>query len=164
MAKFLLGMAIVAFTSFCGYVFAKKYRKRKQFLSQMKTFNERFLGEIAYYRRPIGEFAEKYLYKGEFNEFLQEFFFNLDLYSQDSQQKISFDGFEFLTQEEKNVVSDYFRMLGRGDSASQKAYFSSIKEQLGRLLTEADVAYKKYGDLYIRLGFLCGLLILILII
>ncbi len=164
MAKFLLGMAIVAFTSFCGYVLAKKYRKRKLFFSQLKTFNERFLSEISYYRRPLGEFVGKYVYKGEFDEFLHEYFSSLEEYSQDQAQVVSFEGFEFLTDEEKAVVEDYFKMLGRGDSASQKVYFSSIKEQLVKLLSQAESTYKKYGDLYIKLGFLCGLLILILII
>ena len=53
MIKFILGVAIICFTSFCGYVLAKKYRQRKNFFSQMNEFNERFLSEIAYYRRPI---------------------------------------------------------------------------------------------------------------
>ena len=74
MAKFFLGLAIVAFTSFCGYLFAKKYRQRKQFFSQWKEFNERFLNEISYYRRPLIEFVFKYPYKGEFNKLLERFF------------------------------------------------------------------------------------------
>ena len=73
MIKFILGMAIVCFTSFCGYVLAKKYRQRKNFFAQMNEFNERFLSEIAYYRRPVGEFAEKYAYKGEFEILLNAF-------------------------------------------------------------------------------------------
>lgn len=73
MIKFILGVAIVCFTSFCGYLLAKKYRQRKSFFVQMNEFNERFLSEIAYYRRPIKEFSEKYEYKGEFDELLSSF-------------------------------------------------------------------------------------------
>ena len=40
MVKFLLGVAIVAFSSYCGFVFAKKYRKRKLFFGQLKEFND----------------------------------------------------------------------------------------------------------------------------
>ena len=60
MTKFLLGVCIVAFTSFCGYFFAKKYAKRKLFLEQLKEFNDRFINEIGYYKRPLGEFISKY--------------------------------------------------------------------------------------------------------
>ena len=55
-------------------------------------------------------------------------------------------------------------MLGKGDSASQKAYFSALKEPIGKMQLGAETAYKKYGDLYVKLGFLCGLLILILLL
>ena len=164
MIKFLLGIAIVAFTSYCGFVLAKKYRKRKLFFAQFKEFNERFLSEVSYYRRPLGEFASKYVYKGEFQNFLHNFFAEIDELSQSSEREITFDDCEFLSGEDKDVIEDYFLMLGKGDSASQKGYFSSVKNGLLTLKTNAETACKKYGDLYVKLGFLCGLLILILII
>ena len=74
MIKFLLGIAIVAFASFCGYLLAKKYRQRKAFFEQLKMFNERFLNEITYYRRPLKEFVSVYAYRGEFNGLLQDLF------------------------------------------------------------------------------------------
>ena len=164
MVKFLLGIAIVAFTSYCGFVLAKKYRKRKLFFAQFKEFNERFLSEVSYYRRPLGDFVFQYVYKGEFQIFLQNFFAEIDELSQSEHRQISFDGFEFLTAEDKNLIEDYFKMLGKGDSASQKTYFSAAKERLVKFCGDAESEYKKYGDLYVKLGFLCGLLILILII
>ena len=61
MQKFIVGVAMVAFTTFCGYFLAKKYRQRKLFFMQLVEFNERFLSEISYYRRPIKDFTEKFL-------------------------------------------------------------------------------------------------------
>ena len=164
MVKFLLGVAIVAFSSYCGFVFAKKYRKRKLFFGQLKEFNERFLSEISYYRRPIGEFATAYFYKGEFQDFLQTYFAELDELSQNLEQTVAFDDCEFLNDEEKSVITDYFKMLGKGDSASQKLYFSAAKERLAKLQASAENDCKKYGDLYVKLGFLFGLFVLILMI
>jgi stage III sporulation protein AB len=162
MIKFFLGVAIVAFMTFCGYLLAKKYRKRMLFIQEFYTFNERFLSEIAYYRRPIKEFIALYAYQGEFNDFL------IDVLSErEENAQISFvkpDVYPFLTEEDRKTVDDYFFMLGKGDSASQKGYFSSIKERLSSLKKEAELEAKRYGDLYIKLGFLCGLLILILIV
>ena len=106
MVKFLLGIAIVAFTSYCGFVFAKKYRKRKLFFAQFKEFNERFLSEVSYYRRPLGEFVSKYAYKGEFQIFLQNFFAEIDELSQSEHSSITFDGCEFLKGEDKSLVED----------------------------------------------------------
>ena len=61
-------------------------------------------------------------------------------------------------------MEDYFQMLGKGDSSSQKTYFSAMKEEIQKRYNLAENEYKRYGDLYIKLGFLCGLFLLILII
>ena len=164
MTKVLLGIAIIAFTSFCGYVLTKKYRKRKRFFAEMKEFNERFISEISYYRRPLADFFSAYSYKGEFNEFFNEYFQSVKNDDGNACKIRELERLDFLTSEEKSVVEDYFLMLGKGDSASQKAYFSAMKERIQKMYTEAETAYKKYGDLYVKLGFLCGLLILILIV
>ena len=164
MLKFLLGIAIIAFTTFCGYLLAKKYRIRKQFFIQLQEFNERFLSEIAYYKRPLREFIAGYAYRGEFDILLQEFVVGLENGTFHERTLSDLPTYSFLTQEERRFVSDYFLMLGRGDSTSQKGYFSSVKEPLIKLQTKSAESCKKYGDLYIKIGFLCGLLVLILII
>ena len=164
MQKFIVGIAVVAFTSFCGYFLARKYRQRKLFFKQLQEFNERFLSEISYYRRPIKEFASKYVYKGDFDELLQDFFALIQSRERVEAGLLDSPKYAFLKAEEKRVVEDYFLMLGKGDSVSQKGYFSSVKETLSRLQSDAETACKRYGDLYIKLGFLCGLLILILML
>ena len=162
--KFIFGLGIVGFTSFCGYLFTKKYRQRKLFFAQFKEFNERFLSEVTYYRRPIKAFVASYAYRGEFDRFLKIFFRRLEN-GQAQVCALDFKAeFPFLRNEERQTVSDYFLMLGKGDSASQKAYFSSVRERLTTLCGAAERDCKAYGDLYIKLGFLCGLLILILMI
>ena len=163
MIKFFLGVAIVAFTTFCAYVLAKKYRKRMLFFQEFYTFNERFLSEIAYYRRPIKEFIGLYAYQGEFADFLADVFAEREGNTQIGAVLLEGD-YDFLKEEDRKTVEDYFLMLGKGDSASQKGYFSSIKERLFALRNEAEKDAKRYGDLYIKIGFLCGLLILILIV
>lgn len=164
MTKFLLGVAVVAFTSFCGYLLARKYRQRQLFMRQLCTFNERFLSEISYYRRPIAEFVRKYTYKDEFGEFLRIFFYSLEKNTPLFQDVLKKPEFSFLQEEEKTIVGDYFLMLGKGDSASQKLYFSSMRETLSKQCREAEQTCKKYADLYVKIGFLFGLLIMILIV
>lgn len=164
MIKFLLGVATVAFTAFCGYLLAKKYRQRKLFFLQMKEFNERFLNEISYYRRPIAEFISGYAYQGEFQTLLSLFFERIKERSVTEKMFLDGEAFSFLSRDERTFVEDYFQMLGKGDSVSQKGYFSSVKSELSRLQTSTETECKKYGDLYVKIGFLCGLLILILML
>ena len=164
MEKFIIGIIIVAICSFCGYFLARKYRQRKLFFKELFEFNERFLSEISYYRRPIKEFAGKYTYKGEFGKLLQDFFIGLEKQSLEKNPLTDIPTYAFLGSSEKRVLEDYFLMLGKGDSASQKGYFTSVKNSLLALKTEAENECKKYGDLYVKLGFLCGLFILILLV
>lgn len=158
MLKVLLGCAIVAFTTFCGYILSKKYRQRKLFFRQLFEFNQRFLNEVTYYRRPIQDFVARYEYQGEFADMLQAYVFSLKGEALDLSQ------YSFLRDDETAILYDYFQTLGKGDSNSQKGYFSGMNDTLSKWKSSSDIEGKKIGDLYIKLGFLCGLFILILIL
>ncbi len=164
MTKYLLYIIIVAFTSFCGYLLAKKYRQKKNFYIQFVVFNERFISELSYFRRPIYEFISSYEYTGEFLFFLKEFLSYHEKNSVFLQGLMDDSAFYFLKSDEKSLVVNYFSMLGKGDSHSQKAYFSSMNDVLKKAEVQAVSNCKKYSELYLKMGFLIGLLIIILII
>ena len=164
MLKFIVGIAIVAFSSFCGYKLAGKHRRRKQFFIQFSGFNERFLGELAYARRPISHLLSNKTYAGEFQLLLYEFSLYLQKNEKDFILALSDNAFSFLLEDEKMEICEYFLTIGKGDTTAQKAYFLSVKERITKRRLEAEENYKRYSDLYVKLGFLCGLFILILII
>ena len=163
MIKFLLGLSVVAFTTFIGYLLTKKYRRRKVFFTQFYDFNTRFLNEISYFKRPIVEFVSKYAYKGDFDDFLRGYIKNLSTPLR-IEDLLKTDDFSFLNKDDKQFVFDYFLNLGKGNSNTQNTYYNGIKERLKSLKEQAEKEDKRYGDLFIKLGFLCGLLFLILII
>ena len=163
--KLLLGVLIVCFTSYCGYFLSKKYRTRKLFFIQLYEFNEYYLNEISYFRRPLPEILNRRTYKGAFAELLKRFF---GLLKENSTKKTAIydllSAYDFLTEDEKSTVGDYFSMLGSGDSNSQKEYFGSVKSTLADLKNKSVADSEKYGSLFIKLGFLFGLTVLILIV
>ena len=132
----------------------------------MSEFNERFLSEISYYKRPLSEFFEGYLYSGDFQELLREVTkFRKDLgVAVTPVNLVDPSRFDFLTADERRMVGDYFLTLGKGDSTSQKVYFGGMKERLQAVRKKSEEESKKYGDLYIKLGVLCCLAILVLIV
>ena len=164
MVKFFLGVAIVVFSTFCGYLLSKKYRKRKLFYEQYFTFNQRFLSEITYYKRPIIDFLQENVYKAEFSYVLEEFILLTTQQTPMQGCLLEDSAFSFLPKEEKKDIEDYFQMLGKGDSLSQKNYFSAKGESIEIVRKTAEDQAKKYGDLYVKLGFLFGLFVLILIV
>ncbi len=129
---------------------------------QFKEFNERFLNEISYYKRPLKAFLFEYPYREEFKILIENFISFRE--SSAIYELLQSQEFSFLNAEDKKITADYFSMLGKGDCSSQKNYFSSAKERLAKLYGDAESLCKKYGNLYVKIGFLCGLLILILII
>lgn len=163
MDRLILGVIIVVFCTVVGFLLAKKYRKRKQFFAQLYLFNERFLNELSYYRRPLAECIGQFAYKGEFALLLDLYFECIESGSYLLDVKNNAE-FSFLTEEEKNGVIDYFRMLGKGDSASQKTHFSAQQASLQKWRVDAENLAKKYEDLYVKLGFLIGLFLLIILI
>jgi hypothetical protein len=135
--KFFVGIALVAFTSYCGYFLAGKYRKRGLFFAQFQEFNERFLSEIAYFKRPVGEFLAKKSYRGEFAEFLELYYKNI-ANPQAIQTALFTVDYAFLNKEEKMVIFDYFFSLGKGNAISQSAYFNGMKVTLKTLIENAE--------------------------
>ena len=116
MLKFIVGIAIVDFSSFCGYKLAGKYRRKKQFFKQFSAFNDRFLEELSYSRRPLGEIFSKSMYTGEFQLLLCEFISYLKSDDKNFLLVINENPFSFLSEDEKVEISDYFLALGKGDS------------------------------------------------
>ena len=72
--------------------------------------------------------------------------------------------FSYLTEDEKKYLADYFGMIGRSDAASQRTFLSAARAELAEKKKSAEEAYKKYFALYLKLGFLAGLILVVLIV
>jgi len=154
MLKIVISALIVAFTTYVGYFLSEKYRRRKNFMAQLSSFNERFLSELNYSRRPLKEFFGEYSYKGDFLRILNDY----------SSGGIKSGNLSFLTADETNYVAAYFGMLGKGDAITQSGYFSAQKPLISEYKTHSEDEAKKYCSLYIKIGFLAGLAVVIIII
>lgn len=152
--KFLLGAAIVAFCTFLGYLFAGKYRARKSFFFEANAFNEKFLAELKFSRKPVGEFFKTVNAQGDFARLTE---------AAEAGGAAAPD-FSFLSKSEKDFVSEYFSMLGKGDSASQLGYFSAQEQILKEKLFKSEKEAKERSELYTKLGLLFGLAFVILIV
>ncbi len=152
--KILICICVIAFCTTIGYAVAGKYRARRKFYDQFYEFNERYLNELSYARKPLSAFLKEYEYTGDFAKTLSGCVENRNCTVT----------YSYLTKEENAACADYFSMLGKGDSHSQKAYFSSRKPMLEEKRNEGEKQAKARGSLYLKLGLLLGLAIVILII
>lgn len=151
--KLLVSAAVVGFGVFLGWAAAGKYRARAQWFALHLSFNERYLNELGYSRKPLGEFLLGVPREGEFGRAVEKFRLR---------REIGEHG--FLSQEENRFELEYFGMLGKGDSLSQSGYFSAQNKILEEKKAESEREAKARGALYLKLGLLGGLAAVILII
>ena len=161
MIKFIIGIAVVVFSTYIGRLFSRRYKRRKDFFQAFDSFNHRFLSELGYSKRPIGELCASIETKGEFFELV-----NTVIRQRTAHRGTPADltQFHYLSQEEREFTREYFSIFGKGDTASQKGYFTQAGNSISSLKTKAEDEYKKYSDLYTKLGFLCGLAIMVILI
>ena len=55
-------------------------------------------------------------------------------------------------------------MIGRSDAASQRTFLSAARQEISEKKKSTEEAYKKYFALYLKLGFLAGLVLVVLIV
>lgn len=161
MAKLIAGIALVIFCGFCGYMLTKKYRVRKEFYKQYYAFNRSFLSEISFSRRPLESWLEKQPLSGTFETTVHGF---LNALKSGDTALESFESPDFLSEDEKLFLTDYFSALGRGDSEGQKGYFTAAEKTIAARTESAEKDCARYCDLYIKMGVLLGLTLLILLL
>ena len=152
--KFITGAFVVAFCVFLGYLAGAKHRNRKKFFAQLVLFNERYLTELSYARKPLSTFLREYPYSGDFGKAVNAF----------AEHRVTEPKLSYLTKEEKKMCADYFGMLGKGDAVSQKGYYSAQKGELEEKKAASEKEAKKRSELYLKLGLLAGLAFVILIV
>lgn len=152
--KLLLAMATVAFSTAIGWFAAGKYRTRKLFFSEFARFNEKYLAELSYERRPLAAFLAENRFEGEFGKTVDMF----------REKREAYLFYPFLTKEERADGKNYFLSLGKGDAHTQITFFSAQAGKLGALKAASERAAKERGELYLKLGLLAGLALVVLIV
>lgn len=154
--KILLCISLLALCVLLAFLLTRKYRLRKDFYYNFALFNERLLNEVSYTKIPLPAFIEKYTFGGDFYNLLLE------------KKKSGFESgqydFSYLSEDERKFTADYFKMIGKSDAPSQKTYLASVRNRIEDKRQKSEESYKKYFALYIKLGFLAGLALIILII
>ena len=111
-----------------------------QIFSELYEFNEQLLLNLKFSRQPLNKIAEKY-------KFIPEIL----------------NGERLLEGEDGEIISDYAVNLGKTDAPSQIDYLNGRKAALEKYKLESAEQYKKYSSLYLKIFFLVGVLIAVLI-
>ena len=114
------------------------------------------MNEVSYTKIPLPAFLEKYEFSGDFKKMLEV--------KKGSDFETECYDYPYLKEDERKFLHDYFFMIGKSDAASQKTYLSAVRQEIGERRRASEDAYKRYFSLYLKLGFLAGLILVILIV
>ena len=127
-------------TSSIGVFLSANKKKRMAVFSELYEFNEELLLNLKFARAPMGSIAKKYKYVDEILK-----------------GNNIFDG------EDGELIKDYAKNLGKSDALSQIDYLNDRKAALLKRRDESAETYKKYSSLYIKIFFLLGVLLAVLL-
>lgn len=163
--KYILLIFLMFVCIFIGFIFSKKYSLRANFFKAIISLCQKFDIEINYSR-----------------ERLKNIFLNLDdnikknlkgidknyisfIDKETPLDKVSlFLNINFLKEEEKDILFNFFRSLGRSDLESQSKEIKNYLVKFNEFSQKTSLDNKKYGSLSIKLGVIAGLVLIVLFI
>ena len=127
-------------TTSVGIFLTANRKKKMQVFGELYEFNDQLLLNLKFSRQPLSKIADKFKFVPEILK-----------------------GEPILEGEDGEVVRDYVVNLGKTDALSQIDYLNGRKAALEKYKNESAQEYKKYSSLYIKIFFMVGVLIAVLI-
>lgn len=152
--KIILGLCSLIICIFVGYFFSKKFSQRLDFFNAFNNFNKRFKNEVGYTKNSIINLIEEETNKNDFHNYLLSFLVSEELKIEE----------KYLNKDDVIFFNNYLKNLCTSDTEMQIKYLESIDRQIELKVKEANDNDKKYRTLYIKLGFLIGLIIFIVLL
>lgn len=140
MIKILILFAVVALTTSIGTFLSANKKKRMQIFSELYEFNEQLILTLKFTRASIEKIAEPYKYVSDI-----------------------LNGKDLISGEEGQFLKDYILNLGKTDALSQVDYLNERKLILKKYKEESYTDYKKYSSLYVKIFFLIGVMVAVLL-
>ncbi|SEB12795.1 stage III sporulation protein AB [Thalassobacillus cyri] len=169
--KWIGALLLLAATTWVGFEVARKFKQRPRQIKQWKHALQMLEAEMVYGQTPLLE-ACKYLSK-QMQDPISWFF--RDLASAKNTSGLDFSqlwekeldrhwGYTSLGENEKEILKQFGQTLGQQDLLHQKKQVQLALSHLDRELEDALGIYHQYNKTVKGLGFLTGLLIVLLLI
>ena len=152
--KLLIGFCVLALSSILGYLYAQKYEKRYKFYFSFSSFNKKIMNEAYFTQKSV-----KSILSESDNE--DDFYKIADQYFTKAENKIDY---KYLNEEDKKYLFSYLKCIGGCDRDTQIKFVNISEEELKQRVKLSFEEKKKYFPLYIKLGFLIGLIMFIVFI
>lgn len=154
--KVCFGIISIIICVFIGYRLSRKFLEKRKFYQNFFDFNNNFKNEVAFRQRLLLDIVE------EFNSKEEVFYlsvFKFFKFEEGKKEKI-----KFLSIEENEHFYKYLSVLGSGNKQTETDALFEEQKYLSDKLELAIKEEAKYKNLYIKIGFLLGLIIFIILL
>lgn len=163
--KWILMVIVFGICVFIGYMLSSKYKKRMAFFSSLILLAQKLDVEINYSRERLKKLIESFDEKVKKNLLgIDKAFLDYLEKGGDLTSERLFKKNGIIKTEEKEIVTMFFKNLGRSDVENQTKEIKNSLSRFDKLLADATTENKKYGTLGTKLGIITGLVIAILLI
>lgn len=153
--NFALGVVALIVCVIVALVLSNKFVERKKFYGDFNTFNKRLTSEISYSQASILSLIDEYKDKNTL------FFNNLRLYFENNDLKLTS---KHIKKDEIDYFLIYLKTIGTSDKNTQLEFLNGVNSYLEKHVEESIADEKKYRALYVKLGFLFGIMALIILL
>lgn len=151
--KVLIGILSIIFSVKIGIDKANKYKNEYYFYLSLISFCDNYLLEMSYKKEEIKKFLNFKSSSADFDEFLRAFI---------KDNKLNYP--KYVNLEEQNLISSLFNLIGKSSSNSQVELIKSYKTNFIKVADEKNKNYNKFYSVYLKLSFICGLALFIMVI
>ena len=153
--RVVVGILITIISTYIGYRLSIKYHKRKIFFYEFSNFNKLLISELGFLKSPMPEIVKS------INNKNSDFFNKINSFLDADHKDFSIN---YLAKEEEEYFNDYVKNISEFDDKTLSSYLNLSMKNINNYYELALTEDKKFRPLYIKLGFLIGLIILIIII
>ncbi len=163
--KWILMGILFACCVVVGYIFSSKYKKRMSFFSTLILLAQKLDVEINFSRERLKKLIESFDEKsrGALLGIDKAFIDYLENGGELTGERL-FGKNNLIKSEDREIVTIFFRSLGRSDVENQSKEIKNSISRFEKLLNDASSENKKYGKLGTKLGIITGLAIIIILI
>ena len=152
--RIIAGAVLVAVSTLIGLLLSVKYTERKKFYADFYSFNKRYIECVSFSGDSLKKLLSENNASSDFYEYMRAF----------AEDKTTVFKKKYLSADESAFLYEYAATLGRGDYETEKTKANVSLEKIKERKEKSVDDEKKYKPLLIKLGFLFGAIVFILLI
>lgn len=164
MIKILLVIIVVGGFLYVGCGVSNYYKKRDEFFSGLILLCDKLRADIDFSGKNLVTIFQNIDLDGNLKKLSSNFCEYLKNKDVEFSTKQLFRGIWILKDEEKTTIYDFFSRLGRHDSDNEIKLIDDFKIIISPLFATCQQDKNKYGKMSVKISFLLGLMVAILII